>query len=96
MNLKNYRKKLIETYGNKYKETLGLDNSLWFGKFKNHTIEQIIEYDITYIEWCLEGKIFKLNNVAYNYYTEKLEEHNVNFNSGQREAWGLGSDHDLH
>ena len=92
MSLRDQRKKLIEIYGNQYKQVLGLENSLWFGKYKSTTIEDILETDVTYIRWCLEEKIFSLNDEAFEMYEEYLSDWIAAEEAGEHPPYGIGQD----
>jgi len=46
------------------KQALSLDDTLWFGKYKDDAIRKIIKIDADYLDWCIDNKIFELDDVA--------------------------------
>ena len=49
------------------------DTILWFGKYKNKSIKEIVDRDAQYIEWCLNNRIFRLNFIVKLYYLKRLK-----------------------
>lgn len=46
-----------------------LDHEFASGKYKGHTVQEVIEIDRSYITWCMENlKGWELDNEAYEYY----------------------------
>lgn len=48
-----------------FTKPISLSSKMYFGKYKGETIEDIIENDPQYVDWCLENvKHFSLNDEA--------------------------------
>ena len=69
------RRALIKQYDEHYIQTLELGNTLWFGKHKGESVQDLINSEVTYIRYCLDEKIFELNNEAFVIYSVAIKEH---------------------
>jgi hypothetical protein len=51
-----------------------LDTKIKFGKHKLFTIQEVIDDDPTYIEWCLDNvKGFELDDAAMDYFNDAID-----------------------
>lgn len=50
-----------------------LDDKITFGKYKGEIIEDIIDHDVSYIEYLIEEQAIELDNETYEYYQNKLK-----------------------
>ncbi len=50
-----------------------LDGQLTFGKYKNWTIDQVLDTEPGYISWCVEQRIFVLDDEADEALLQALE-----------------------
>ena len=52
----------------------GLTDKFNFGKHKGETIQEVIEDEITYLEWCMDAVDgFDLDEQAYQVYNDALD-----------------------
>jgi uncharacterized protein (DUF3820 family) len=51
------------------KKEMQLDDKFTFGKYKGVTVRQLIRFDRSYLEWCIEEDIILLSNEAFDEYT---------------------------
>ena len=77
------RRELLKKYDIEYKQTLSLQHTLWFGKFKGKSVLDIIETKVSYITYCLNEKIFLLDNAAFETYSIFLDEQTDRDNYGE-------------
>jgi hypothetical protein len=70
--IKTLKDKLFERVGKV--PTYNLKSVLTFGQYKTSTIEELITYDIKYIQWCLDKKMFELDNETFEQVTRVFEE----------------------
>lgn len=53
-----------------------LTDKMNFGKYRNRTIQEVIEDDPTYIEWALDNvDWFELDDEAMDVYEKAIKEH---------------------
>lgn len=52
----------------------GLNYFLTFGKHKGKTLKQVIEEEPSYIEWCMNERIFVLDEEADELLLDAIEE----------------------
>ena len=69
------RRAILEKLGIGNGFNLGLQNTLWFGKFKGKSVDHIIATKVTYITYCLDEGIFTLNNEAFKKYNDFMEDY---------------------
>lgn len=52
-----------------------------FGKHKGKTVEEVIDEEPTYIEWCIDNVTgFELSDKTFEYYQRGLEDYEENRN----------------
>lgn len=52
-----------------------VNSTLLFGKYKGWTVDQVLDENPGYIEWCLEQRIFTLDEDADDALMTALERH---------------------
>ena len=55
-----------------------LNDKFNFGKHKGEFVQDVIEDDVTYIEWCLDNvEDFELDETLYQIYNDALKSYNL-------------------